>query len=97
MCQRIREELRCLYFPELTRRVEDKNRGRIRKFKLFPIGSLVRFLFRLFAFDDFLAEGAGMFAVKSLHQGFRDRRLLGVTDQHSHPGERLKKRPVQPD
>jgi len=44
--------------------------------------------------DNALAEIARMIAIESLGQRFRERRLLGVLDDHRSPGNRLERHPV---
>jgi hypothetical protein len=44
---------------------------------------------------DDLAEWAGMLAVEGLDEGFLKRRISGVGDEHTRPGDRLQQGPVQ--
>ena len=52
---------------------------------------------RAFALGNVFAEFARMFAIEGFDQRFAEWRILGVTDHHLRPGQRLKEYPMQAD
>jgi hypothetical protein len=84
-------------FPVEGRRFKKKQCGDVRKFLLFQIQGRVGFLLSVFAFGNVLAQRAGMFAVESLNNCFRERGLARISGHHARPGECLAKRPMQPN
>ena len=94
LSQGISEEI-CLR-QKLKIRWRDQNQVFLRgwKFQLWCWRRELVFLFGFFPGGDGLAQRAGMFAVKSVRHGFRERLAAEVVCEHCRPRDGLEQRPV---